>query len=1277
MAILVVPGGLALVTTAPPPSTAGGPAVVVPGLAPVSGDATNLTVAPAFLPSSGTTTLGPLSSGTELTVDVGVALSDPAGLGAYVSAMYGSGAPARATELTPAEVGDLYGPSPASVALVQQYFRSFGLSVATASNDLVVSVSGPSSELGRAFGTTFEGYRAASGRTFFDHSAAATLPRALAVSGVYGLGNVTPILPDVAGVPSPPAPTGSAGSCTYAPDGNLDPCQIATAYNISSLVEAGTNGTGERIGVVDAYDGGESQDRLSVDFSDFAEVFGLPAAGVNFAYPVSTAANLNTSSTNPDWGLEEALDLEWARASAPGAAITMTFAPDAGPGLLTAVNWLVATDAVNVISMSWGEPLTGVFNAATEPCSSACNASTDGTLAILDPVFETAAAEGISVFAATGDCGSADGTSGQAVNYPAADPWVTAVGGTLLNIDPNGSYLSERAWSGNATGASPPGCTNQGGSGGGYASLPRPSWQVGLPTTPPGRATPDVSLDAATAVVVVYGASYEGVIGTSVGTPIWAGIGAIADQKAGSPLGFLDPSFYRVYTSSSYSRDFHDVLSGTNGYDAGTGWDAVTGLGSPVVDALVGDLTAPAAPGANSLRPFLYAAPRFGRAPLTVSFAVEVSGGTGSDPVEEVVFGDGNASAASGVVSHTYTDPGVYSASAFVLDSADGSASSPPIAIVVGGGGALNVSMTTADASVAIGAPVTFDLNASGGVAPNLFDVTFGDGTYLTNETGPNVTHAYAAVGGYCAEAVGRDARAAPDGGASARVAISVGGAPFPDCENDTSPLVLTPTPGPHVQDASVEFTDLFSVVGGASAPDGLAGSLQVRTADPYAAACQCAIFRTPGNYSVTAWYNDTVGEGAMAVTNVTVTPALDGVFTASALLGTAPFEVSFTASVSGGDLANAGATKWLYGDGFSGTGAAVEETYTEPGSYVAVAHLEDQGQGNASEAFLIDILAPGGSNGYGIGGTIAPAVDLTSGTTVAFTSQVREPPGGPAVQASWDLGDGYSAVASAPSETYYGPLPLADGNTLDGEVSVVLPNTQAMANLSWSLPSFFATGAGGGVPRSQALALSSSLGPTHGRSPLTTRARADATGPGGASVEWTFGDGGLNASARAVHTYAEGIYTATATARDAIGDRSVESFAVAAFGALDITGGPSPASGAPPLTVTFTALALGGSGPPYTYRWTFGGSNQSTGPTVVRSYAAPGVYSATVNVTDGDGDNASRAWTVTVALPPPFSPALLLSIAAAVGVGGGIAAYFRSRTAPGTGPGPSGPSIL
>src|SRR5208282_1867800 len=111
-------------------------------------------------------------------------------------------------------------------------------------------------------------------------------------------------------------------------------------------------------------------------------------------------------------------------------------------------DWLVAHHAANVITMSWGEPDVGIFNPFDSACASGCNATADGSYTLLGPVLAEAAAEGITAFAASGDCGAADGTSGVSTNFPASDPYITGVGATALSVNSSGDYVGEVGWSG-------------------------------------------------------------------------------------------------------------------------------------------------------------------------------------------------------------------------------------------------------------------------------------------------------------------------------------------------------------------------------------------------------------------------------------------------------------------------------------------------------------------------------------------------------------------------------------------------------------------------------------------------------------------------------------------------------------------------------------------------------------------------------------------------------------------------------------------------------------
>ncbi len=806
LALVVLVGASALVERASSSASPTSAPVVISGTEPGS-----VEVAPAYTPTDDVVEQRAMAPTTPLEVLVGLSPTDPTGFEAYAQAVYVDGSPLYHQFLTTAEFVQRFGPSAASVAAAQQYFVGYGLRASVSSDRLLLAVDGTAAQVGAAFHTSFTEYTTATGRIFFDHPTAAYLPALASWSGVLGLGNSTPIDPDVSSASS--AAAGSdVGSCSGGSAG-LVPCQVWGAYDMAGLIDGGTNGTGATIGIVDTYDGAQSQDELADDLASFDTEYDLPTPDVHWVYAIPTTENLNSTSTG--WGLEESLDLEWSHAAAPGASIDFAFSPDSGPGLYASVDWLVDHQAVNVISLSWGEPDVGIFNAYSGPCPNACNASTDGSYDLLDPVLELAAAEGISVFAASGDCGSADGTSGVSTNFPASDPYVTGVGGTTLDVSANGTYVSEVAWSGNSTGAVSPGCHNQGGSGGGWSPGARPWWQSGegLTGEPALRGVPDVSLDAGTPVSIVYSDGNSEVLGTSVSTPVWAGIAALADQYAGQSLGFLDPQLYQILAGSDYTSAFHEITSGSNGYSAGPGWNPVTGIGTPRVGELVTLLARQAFPESD-LTTRLVAQPGYGSAPLDVAFSVSVTGGSGSYPLEGVAFGDGNASSAvDGNVSHVYPRPGVYAAAAYSADSSGNTSLSPAIAIVVGGGTSLNVTISASDTAPSLDSAVTLTAAVSGGVAPYSYYFQFGDGSTANWSSADSVAHTYDATGSFCAEVLVQDSADPVDGGTSEPVEVDVGGAAPTSCAVTVPIAPLAVTGGPSATSGTAPLAVDFTAV--------------------------------------------------------------------------------------------------------------------------------------------------------------------------------------------------------------------------------------------------------------------------------------------------------------------------------------------------------------------------------------------------------------------------------------------------------------------------------
>ena len=160
---------------------------------------TNVTVAPAFSTSAGEVTLGRTPPGQSMTVLVGLALSDPAGLAGRLSAEYAQGTPEYRHFETPTDLSEQYGPSPSTEVAAQSYFQRFGLSAVPSPDHLLLTVSGTAGRIASAFGTEFFDYRAPDGRTFASHPTSATLPSGIAWSGVFGLGNATSFAPESIG----------------------------------------------------------------------------------------------------------------------------------------------------------------------------------------------------------------------------------------------------------------------------------------------------------------------------------------------------------------------------------------------------------------------------------------------------------------------------------------------------------------------------------------------------------------------------------------------------------------------------------------------------------------------------------------------------------------------------------------------------------------------------------------------------------------------------------------------------------------------------------------------------------------------------------------------------------------------------------------------------------------------------------------------------------------------------------------------------------------------
>jgi hypothetical protein len=742
------------------------------------------------------------------------------------------------------------------------------------------------------------------------------------------------------------------------------------------------------------------------------------------------------------------------------------------------------------------------------------------------------------------------------------------------------------------------------------------------------RGVPDVSLIGGSSVPVFYNGFSTSASGTSLSSPIWAGLGAIADQIHGSPLGWLNPSLYAQARAANASTRFHDVTTGSNGYNAGIGWDPVTGLGSPNAGRLL-PLLAGGLGVSTSLFSEVRATPRLGAAPLSVSFQSEVFNTSVPVSAFDVDFGDGNATwTTNGFANHTYPTTGVYLARTVVFLSDGGSTTSLPVPIVVGGGGSLNVTLTASTTTPSTGVPVQLNATVIGGTAPFRYTYSFGDGTYAQASTSSSISHLYPVVGAYCASVVVWDGATPPNAASSARLGLAVGGAMGPDCRNP-NPVIVSFAPSPVMTELPGDVTLTVHSSGGAPPY-----SVRFVSDDPYVTACQCGIFRVPGVHPVVAYVNDSVAGSAIVWTNVSVVPGLAGTFQLSRDLGPAPLAVVGSSQISGGINASAGRTVWDFGDGVSNQGAQANHTYSIPGLYVVHASNVDDQNWTTDAVFLVDVLSSGAGGALAVTANITPAGGAPAGTLLFFTASASGGAGGYTYY--WDLGDNHSAFGASVLQTYPhsgGSVRLTVSDGVGHVVTVAIP----LANPGASNRS------------ASALSLSDSLSPLSGVTPLTVAGTANATGMPSVEVTWSYDGTNIRANASS-HTYfSPGNFTVTVFATDPLGDFSAHSYAVTVAGIprtpATISGGPNVLGGIAPLTVLFASQASGGSGPPYSFSWTFGDSTFTYGAIASHTYPYPGTYGANVSVTDSVGtvtiaSYAIQVWNVTpVALTLDIAP--------------------------------------
>ena len=454
--------------------------------------------------------------------------------------------------ISSAEYAGRFKPSAINASQVQDFLKNVGLYVTGQSpNGAILHVTGTVKAVEDALNLSINDYQNADGTVFFAPANDPSIPAPLAgkVLAIAGLDN----LPKFMAHSHPGVLPMAIGS---GPGGYLAPNDVKNAYNLNSVP---ANGSGQNIALFEL-DGYSSQ-----DITAYEAKFGLPNVPLQNVlvdgFNGVPNYNIKTGAAS-----EVTLDIELLTAFAPGASEIYVYETS----WYTANSWndewsrIAADDIAKIVSCSYG---------LTEQDAVLLNFD--------DQIFQQMAAQGQAVFVSSGDSGAfASGGSALAVEEPASEPYVTAVGISKLTTNADGTYNSEIA------------SLDGGGGVSSFWSIPSYQTTAALQAVSAAKVStamrnlPDVALtaDPSTLYSFYINGGWVGMWGSSLSAPIWAAFISRVNQGLGAkaPIGFVNTALYQLaQNSSNYARDFHDISTGNNGYyPAEPGFDDATGLGS-------------------------------------------------------------------------------------------------------------------------------------------------------------------------------------------------------------------------------------------------------------------------------------------------------------------------------------------------------------------------------------------------------------------------------------------------------------------------------------------------------------------------------------------------------------------------------------------------------------------------------------------------------------------------------------------------------------------------
>jgi hypothetical protein len=517
-------------------------------------------------------TVGPVPGTQRLKLSLVLPLRNQAELTSLLSRLYDPSSPDYHHFLSVDQFTEQFGPAPEDYQAVVQFAKANGFTVTdTPANRLIVPINGSVAQINKAFNLTMTVYQhPTENRTFFSPDREPSLDLSVPVAHIAGMNNFSLPSPAVTRAQEGQAIADITGS---GPGGSYLGSDMRAAYYGGTTL----TGNGQAVGLLEF--GGYNLSDVNATFSN---------AGQTYSVPINNVLMDGATGSPIGDDTEQSLDIVQAIGLAPGLSQVRVYI-GSGQDDAEIFNEMATENIAKQLSCSWGW-------IPDDP-------STD------DVFFQEFAAQGQSLFVASGDSGAFDAAISPYF-YPAEDSYATTVGGTHLTTNgAGGTWASESAWN-----------SERDGSGGGISpdGIPIPSWQSGVANSSNGGSTtlrnePDVAMEGDFdnyACGIEYGCG-GGWAGTSFAAPRWAGFVALVNQQAveadtapSGGVGFLNPAIYSIGEGPSYDSDFHDITSGNNDtdnqpvwYSAVTGYDLVTGWGSANGQNLIDALAGPQVPG--------------------------------------------------------------------------------------------------------------------------------------------------------------------------------------------------------------------------------------------------------------------------------------------------------------------------------------------------------------------------------------------------------------------------------------------------------------------------------------------------------------------------------------------------------------------------------------------------------------------------------------------------------------------------------------------------------